>query len=902
MEAREIASQVIGQFNLMTYANSHLSAQRLQQIMEESAQRFGKLEQTLFTLQHFRNALAHPDNQGAQRLIISGQGVSAMIVARTASVADVSKNKKEDDLIRKTLKRTLEHEGHRKDFVHELTSRALSYSSMLEQLKKVRPALSFEILKTIIQQADDAMAEIKLLQATRSLAPRSSATSNRTAARALLRSSIEHFFSGLGIQNEALAVGISAAAIPKSAEEIAAEQTAAAKQAAWEQSECERIMSTLISRGRNRDALSEHYREAEEAAIAAEALHNQAMQARRDAAAKEQFLAQARQFFEELKTALNDKRELAEFEESTLNKISHGANLASVTLGMFNVPFVSLQGIANAVSTFATLADQRLTVAQAKEAYQKLQIAIQQAEQATAGYEQLEEAANKMQAHAEALEERKRKEEYEKTMHLSKLVILPSDADDVALRQWATELSCEFDGTTEEEARTTAHLLYKQAKKNHEQIYELVSDLWGERLIFLQQELQRLAEQPLLDTDHQSAHKKEITAQTEALASRTRLEEAEQAKNAWLSKREQLRNEKKTLEDQVQTDAEHRAERQSQLEAKRRELAAHQTQKEMIDTTYQAAAEEARKLTLVATKARTEGLEKFKKFNSAKQFQARKVTRLQSAVEIEQKVLDEVLIAEAKRKEIQACEARNAKVIHLAKQAFIGAKVALNSFAQAMEVYKHDCAPANVYYLLLAAKAATNATLLLGDIAFDFKGDVRVELKPIFSDIFLVTAMAASTILVVCESAIASRNRPPDKAPWTPVDIPLECAKDQAEVVKKATKRVAGTIFGKQIKEVADIIEDAVKFAGNFRYEVLKAKNREASVEAYAYSQATKEEATGNMNTAKIWRREAQALKEIKARAEGRIGEVLAQKYKGTYIKNNTDEEKNGSTTSSSQQ
>ena len=495
-------------------------------------------EENAFTLQDFRNALAHPDKQEEQRLIISGQGASAMIVAQIGS------NHVEDKVIRKTLKRALECEGHRRDFVHELTSKELPYLSIFAKARKIRAPLNFEILKTIIQKADDAMAEIKLFQATRSIVPLSATAANRTAARTLLRSSIEQFFNRMGIQNDAIAAGISAAAIPKSAEEIAAEHAAAAQQTAWEQSETEKIIYSLILHGRDPEVLKNHYREAEAAAIAAEAFHNQTMEARWDAEKKEKYLTQARLFFEKVKAALDERRNLAEFDESILNEISQGADLAGSFLGMFNVPFVSLKGIADAVSTFATFADHQLTIAEAQKAFNALKVAIQKAEVANEGHERVDEVASAMHAHAEEVEKLKNQEDHDETMRLSNLVRLPSDADDAALRQWATELACESDTADENQATITAHLLYKQGKKNPAQIHDFISTTWNERLLLSQQLLQQLEEETFLEA-YKSAQKKEIEAEADAVSARGRFEKAARAKSEWFTKRDQLRLEKK---------------------------------------------------------------------------------------------------------------------------------------------------------------------------------------------------------------------------------------------------------------------------------------------------------------------------------------------------------------------
>ena len=599
-------------------------------------------EENAFTLQDFRNTLSHPDHQGAERLIISGEGASAMIVAQTGS------SHTEDAIIRKTLKRALESEGHRRDFVHELTSKELPYLSIFAKARKIRAPLNFEILKTIIQKADDEMAEIKLFQATRSIVPLSATAANRTAARTLLRSSIEQFFSRMGIQNDALSVGISVAAIPKSAEEIAAEHAAAAQQEVWEQSECEKIVHSLILHGRDPEVLKNHYREAEAAAIAAEAFHNQTMEARWDAEKKEKYLTQARLFFEKVKAALDERRNLAEFDESILNEISQGADLAGSFLGMFNVPFVSLKGIADAVSTFATFADHRLTIAEAQKAFNALKVAIQKAEVATEGHERVDEVASAMHARAEEVEKLKNQEDHDETMRLSNLFRLPSDADDAALRQWATELACEAGATNEEQAIITAHLLYKQAKKNPAQIHDFISTAWNERLLLSQQLLQQLEEETFLEA-YKNAQKKEIEAEADAVSARGRFEEAAQAKSEWFTKRDQLRLEKKNLEDQLRSDATDREQRQSELDAKRREPSIHQTQKETIDATYQATAEEAKKLTTAATAAHADAFEKFKTYDSTKKLQTRNSTRFQAAAEVDQKVFDAILVAEAKR-------------------------------------------------------------------------------------------------------------------------------------------------------------------------------------------------------------------------------------------------------------
>ncbi|MBX9578239.1 MAG: hypothetical protein K2W97_07170 [Chthoniobacterales bacterium] len=632
-----------------------LSTETLQRILEKADNAMAErafVEGNFFTLQHFRNALAQPENKGEQRLIIRGQGASALIVAQVGS------NHVEDAIIRKTFKRALEREGHRRDFVHELTSEALPYLSMFAKARKIRTPLSFEKLNTILQQADDAMAEIKLLQATRSVVPLSATAENRAAARTLFRSSIENFFSRLGIQNDAIAAGISAAVIPKSAEELAAEHAAATQQATWEKNETEKVLCSFICRGRNADAFKEHYREAEAAAIASEAYQNQAMEARWNAEGKAQYLTQARAFFQEVKALLDEKRELSEFNESTLSKIAQGAELTSVVLGMVNVPFVSLKGIADAVSTFATFADQRLTIAEAQRAYKRLQVAIQEAETATQGNEQVEEAASAMHAETEKIEALKKQEDHDETIFLSNIARAPLDfSDDAAWRQWATELACEADPADESEATITAHLLYKQGKKNPSTIHELIGTLWGERLALSQREFQRLVETTPHDEEYESAQKKEIETKTAASTARARLEEAAQAKSQWLSKRDQLRDEKKILEDQLRTDAEHRGERQGELEAKRREFSAHQAKKESIDDAYQAAAAEAKNLTTAAAIAHADAFEKFKIFNSTKQLHARITARLQAAAEVDQKVFDDILIAKACSKEAQAREA-----------------------------------------------------------------------------------------------------------------------------------------------------------------------------------------------------------------------------------------------------
>ncbi|MBX9576902.1 MAG: hypothetical protein K2W97_00320 [Chthoniobacterales bacterium] len=632
-----------------------LSTETLQLILASAdnnmAERAFVEEENSFTLQHFRNALAHPDNKKAERLIIRGQGASAMIVAQTGS------SHVEDAIIRKTLKRALEREGHRRDFVHQLTSEELPYLSMFAKARKIRAPLNFEILKTIIQKTDDAMAEIKLFQATRSIVPLSATAANRAAARTLLRSSIEQFFNRLGIQNDTIAAGVSVAVLPKSAEEIAVEHAAAAEQEAWEQSACEKIIRSLIHHGKNVDALKEHYREAEAAAIAAETFHNQTMEARWDAEKKEKYLTQARLFFEKVKAALDERRNLAEFDESILNEISQGADLAGAFLAMFNVPFVSLKGIADAVSTFATFADHRLTIAEAQKAFNALKFAIQKAEVATEGHERVDEVASAMHAHAEEVEKLKNQEDHDETMRLSNLVRLPSDADDAALRQWATELACESDTADENQATITAHLLYKQGKKNPAQIHDFISTTWNERLLLSQQLLQQLEEETFLEA-YKSAQKKEIEAEADAVSARSRFEEAAQAKSEWFTKRDQLRLEKKNLEDQLRSDATDREQRQSELDAKRRELSIHQTQKETIDATYQATAEEVKKLTTAATAAHADAFEKFKTYDSTKKFQMRNSTRFQAAADADRKVLEDILIAKACSKEAQAREAK----------------------------------------------------------------------------------------------------------------------------------------------------------------------------------------------------------------------------------------------------
>ena len=634
-----------------------LSTEALQRILEKAdnamAERAFVEEENSFTLQHFRNGLAHPDNKKAERLIIRGQGASALIVAQVGS------NHVEDAIIRKTFKRALEREGHRRDFVHELTSEALPYLSMFAKARKIRTPLSFEKLNTILQQADDAMAEIKLLQATRSVVPLSATAENRAAARTLLRSSIENFFSRLGIQNDAIAAGISAAVIPKSAKELAVEHAAETEQATWEKNETEKVLRSLICRGRNADAFKEHYREAEAAAIASEAYQNQAMEARWNAEGKAQYLTQARAFFQEVKALLDEKRELSEFNESTLSKISQGAELTSVVLGMVNVPFVSLKGIADAVSTFATFVDQRLTIAEAQRAYNVLQVAIQEAETATQGNEQVEEAASVMHAETEKIEALKKQEDHDETILLSNIARAPLDfSDDAAWRQWATELACEADPADENEATITAHLLYKQGKKNPSTIHELIGVLWGERVALAQQEFQRLVETTPRDEECERAQQKEVETKTAASTARASLEVASQAQSEWLEKRDQLRQEKKDLEDQLQTAAKHREERQGELEAKRRELSAHQLQRESLDRTYQTTAAEAKSLTTIAAIAHADGFEKFKTFNTTKQLNTRNTARFQAAAKVDQKVFDVLLIEEDKRKEVQAwCKA-----------------------------------------------------------------------------------------------------------------------------------------------------------------------------------------------------------------------------------------------------
>ncbi|MCX6958347.1 MAG: hypothetical protein NT164_07415 [Verrucomicrobiae bacterium] len=97
-----------------------LSTETLQRILEKADNAMAErafVEEKIFTLQHFRNALANPDHHGAQRLIIRDEGASAMIIAKTADPRNTSKNRSADTVIRKTLKLTLENEGHRREAV-----------------------------------------------------------------------------------------------------------------------------------------------------------------------------------------------------------------------------------------------------------------------------------------------------------------------------------------------------------------------------------------------------------------------------------------------------------------------------------------------------------------------------------------------------------------------------------------------------------------------------------------------------------------------------------------------------------------------------------------------------------------------------------------------------------------
>lgn len=877
-----------------------LSTEALQHILEKAdnlmlEQEFA--EEHSFTLQHFRNALAHPDNHEAERLIISGQGASAMIVAQAGS------SHAADAIIRKTLKRALENEGHRRDFVHQLTSEVLPYSSVFARTLKTRVPLSFEKLKSIIQRADDAMAEIKLLQATRSIAPLSATATNRAGARALLRSGIEQFFSRLGIQNEPLAATLSAAAVPKSPEELAAEHAAAAQEAAWEQSEMEKIFRSVICRGRNADALKEHYREAEAATIAAEAAYNQAMEARWHAENKAKYLQEARGFFEKVKAALDEKRELAEFDESTLSKISQGADLTGAILGIIDASgLTSLKNITDAISTFATFADHRLTIAEAQKAYKELQTAIQKAEAAIEGHEQVEEAATMMQAHADEMERLKKQDAHDKTIRLLDLVRLPNDAGDMALRQWATELACESDPANENDATITAHLLYKQAKKNPAQIHELASRLWGERVALLEQELQRLAEETPSDAEYQNAQQKEIETRTTALVAKVTLEGAAQIQSEWLSKRDQLREQKKFLEDQLRSDPEHRAERQAELEEKRRELSTHQTQQESINSTYHTAAAAAKRLTLVAAKAHADAFEKFKIFTAVKQLHARNTTRLQAAVDADQKILDEILVEEAKWKVPLAREAKVRAVKTRLRDALAQQEIAFKQgdkkiadlYSQIVEALGGDIfddsgatyayqwalreedkgnTEAVETWLKCAQAYEEQAAALLQQIEALVRGDNEIiKLHKERSNALKGAAISYSKTA----EAQTKRNR--------------EAAKNYRKEAQACEALAAA--LAQQIEALMRKDKKAVKL------HMLKREAWSKVLSAYAW--ANVEQSKGNSEATAAWRKKAQT-REIAVAALERQTEALEQKDEDADTSNATDTQKTKASSSSQQ-
>lgn len=653
-----------------------LSTKMLQQILDSAERAMVErrfVEHCMLTLQDFKNAMARFDVEGTERLIIKGEGIHAVIVPEVSDPKNKSDYRLEDNCIRTALKRALEQEGHPKKVVHELIQAELSRPAHSRLWHKISPPLSFEKLKTIIQKADEAMAEQQLLQATHSIVPLSSTATQRVARRQLLGQLIESSLRAIGVENQNLQVNISGpilrTILPKSLEEINAERDKERQQAEWEQQKCEEIFYHLICHEREpyvlRKNLEKQYKDVEAATIAAENFHYQAAEGQRAIKKKEEFLQQSESLFKEVKAALDERREQEEFSESTLTKISQVANVASVFLGMFDIPFVNAQGIADVVATIADLADKKLTIAQAakaKEAFQTVKRAMETVELAIQGTQEIHEAANSQHGHAGKLEEGEKKQEEKRIKKLLNLVKLPIDTADEVWQEWAKQLICQSDiadAANEKEAVSFAHLLRRQGNKNPEQMYDLLVKLWKERVSMSKKEAefskQKISsEVKKLKEDYDIANAEEISAEEAAQAAIEKFKEAAEAKNQWLMKHDQLINEKNELYQKILASGVEQEELQAQLNKKKDELAAHQHAKLVRDMACQETTQETETLAKKAQLLHVAAFEKWKKYNSVKESRERMSARLQAAAQADQQACHDISIARADYKKTPA--------------------------------------------------------------------------------------------------------------------------------------------------------------------------------------------------------------------------------------------------------
>ncbi|MFI0348148.1 MAG: hypothetical protein ACH346_05195, partial [Chthoniobacterales bacterium] len=236
----------------------------------------------IFTLQEFKDALANSRHHGAERLIIRGSGgqlKNAIIQAQAANPLTPNANKNEDDFIRKTLKRTLESEGHSEKYVHELTSKVLPYENSIEVAKAktkgvlnkdggTRLPLSSERLAEIIVKADAAKANERLVVAQGASEGETGTLIRSTRSSQNRKTYLEIF---LGNLNKFL----------ESPQQKATKLVATAKRAQQKYSQVEEIIAAAVNGDRGAAAFDEHYsgiEELQDEAQAAWDLYNSALQ------------------------------------------------------------------------------------------------------------------------------------------------------------------------------------------------------------------------------------------------------------------------------------------------------------------------------------------------------------------------------------------------------------------------------------------------------------------------------------------------------------------------------------------------------------------------------------------------------------------------------------------------
>lgn len=386
------------------------------------------------TLGDFREAATRPDNAGAERLIVRGEGANSIIVAANDG------NRDENIIIIDHLRTALQAEHTSENASTFIATEIGQLARIGETSSRLSTARLQRILAAADRERDPRVAAGESLQEPETTLESlrkwgTTIVNKKKTAREVARDAVEggvqtvlNFFH---IKNDALPAQAANLLVSKNFEE----RLDQFKQEQEKREVVESLVYTMIDRSRTFNSFNTHYKAANDRWIEADNARNQRPFTRWNSEAKAELQQKAVELLEELKTKLENK----DIDNTPLGKAAWLVGILTRPISWINV---GIDGSAVAedlksVLEFANTTIEKYPTASASFA---VHAAMKDFEKAAEEAQRIEERAPALLAAAQQAEKDAIKDDGEFTMALAKSAKPPLDtSEEESWKKWATD-------------------------------------------------------------------------------------------------------------------------------------------------------------------------------------------------------------------------------------------------------------------------------------------------------------------------------------------------------------------------------------------------------------------------------------------------------------------------------